>query len=71
MAENVGANDGRAQFVGVRLTRENGTLFASPIRAKSGLITALAGADGYFCIPRDCEGYAKGMRVDVHFFTTD
>lgn len=38
---------------------------AHPIRGKSGLITTLAGADGYFCISRDCEGIPKGARIQV------
>lgn len=38
---------------------------AYPIRGQSGLITALAGADGYFCIPRDCEGIPKGAKIQV------
>ena len=33
--------------------RVDGTLIAYPIRGKSGLITTLAGTDGYFCIDRD------------------
>ena len=46
-------------------------LEALPIRGKSGLITTLAGADGYFCIPRDCEGFPAGARIPVHIFTAD
>ena len=65
LSEPVSANHGRAQYVGVRLKRVNGVLYACPIRGKSGLITALAASDGFFCIPRDCEGVARGERVDV------
>ena len=46
-------------------------LEAVPIRGKSGLITTLAGADGYFCISRDCEGFPAGTQVSVTIFTTD
>ena len=35
------------------------------IRGKSGLITTLAGADGYFCISRDCEGIPQGAEIQV------
>lgn len=65
LEENVGANHGRAQYMGVRLRKENGRIYACPIRSKSGLITSLAGADGYFCIERDCEGLAAGTQIDV------
>ena len=41
---------------------------AFPIKGKSGLITSLAGADGYICIPRDSEGIPKGEIVTVTLF---
>ena len=65
IAENVSANHGRAEYIGVRLTSEGGALIAHPIRTKSGLITSLAGSDGYFCIPRDCEGVSAGESISV------
>lgn len=65
LSESVGANHGRAQYACVHLHRENGELIAVPVRSKSGLITTLAGADGYFCIDRDCEGLLKGAEVQV------
>nr|WP_288977099.1 gephyrin-like molybdotransferase Glp [uncultured Blautia sp.] len=65
ISENVSANHGRAQYHCVRLEKRDGELFAFPIRGKSGLITTLAGTDGYFCIDRDCEGVAKGAEVQV------
>lgn len=81
ISESVGANHGRAQYHCVRLERRtkvdhceqdpvHGTedevqWIAYPIRGKSGLITTLAGADGYFCISRDCEGIPQGARIQV------
>ncbi len=65
LSENISANHGRAQYHGCRLARENGRLTAFPIRGKSGLITTLAGTDGYFCIPRDCEGLPRGAEIQV------
>ena len=65
ITENVSANHGRAQYHCCRLERINGELYAHPIRGKSGLITTLAGADGYFCIDRDCEGLPKHARIQV------
>ena len=66
LSESVGANHGRAQVNPCRLLRQDGRVLALPIRSKSGLITQLAGADGFFCIERDCEGLPKGAPVQVY-----
>ena len=66
LTESVGANHGREQITACRLRREGERLLAAPIRSKSGLITRLAGADGYFIIGRDCEGLPKGAKVQVY-----
>ncbi len=71
LTEAVSANHGRAQYMGVFLSEENGVRYARPIRGKSGLITTLAGSDGWFCIPRDCEGMAAGATVDVFLYAVD
>lgn len=65
LTENISANHGRAQYHCCRLERRGGELYACPIRGKSGLITTLAGADGYFCIPRDCEGLPQFAEIQV------
>ena len=65
VTESIGANHGRAQYQCCRLERKDGELYAYPIRGKSGLITTLAGADGYFCIDRDCEGLPKYAEIQV------
>ena len=68
LTESVGANHGREQITACRLRREGGKLLAAPIRSKAGLITQLAGADGYFIIERDCEGLPKGAQVQVFLY---
>ena len=65
ITESVSANHGRAQYHCCRLERKDGVLYATPIRGKSGLITTLAGADGYFCIDRDCEGLPQDAEIQV------
>ena len=65
LTEEIGANHGREQLNCCHLQRKDGILYAYPIRSKSGLITTLANADGYFCIPRDCEGLKKGSEIQV------
>ncbi len=71
ITESVSANHGRAQYGGVSLYRENGVWYAQPIRSKSGLISSLCSADGFFCIPRDSEGVAAGDEIEVILYTTD
>ena len=68
LTESLGANHGREQINACHLRREGGKLMASPIRSKSGLITQLAGADGYFIIERDCEGLPRGAQVHVYLY---
>lgn len=63
--ETIGANHGRAEYMGVKLYPVGTILYAHPIRSKSGLITALAGSDGWFCIPRDVEGLQAGATIQV------
>ena len=71
LTEAVSANHGRAQYNGAILRQGPEGLEALPIRGKSGLITTLAGADSYFCIPRDCEGFPAGAQIPVYLFTAD
>lgn len=65
LEERVGANHGRAQYMGVLLRKDGNRILAKPVRSKSGLITSLTGAAGYFCIERDCEGMEAGTEIDV------
>lgn len=65
LSESLNANHGRMQINACRLEKSDGKLIAVPIRSKSGLITQLAGADGYFVIDRDCEGLGQNTDADV------
>lgn len=65
VTESISANHGRAQYYCCCLFHQDGEVYARPIRGKSGLITTLAGADGYFCIPRDCEGLPQNAEIQV------
>ena len=71
LTENISANHGRAQYHCCHLEYRDNTLWAVPIRGKSGLITTLAGAEGYFAISRDCEGLPRGAEVQVTICTGD
>ncbi len=67
LSESLNANHGRMQINACRLEETEGKLKAVPIRSKSGLITQLAGADGYLVIGRDLEGLPKGAEVEVYW----
>ncbi|MEG1524277.1 MAG: molybdopterin molybdotransferase MoeA [Clostridia bacterium] len=55
------SNHGREEYVPVRLS--DGC--AAPVRNKSGLITTLSDAQGWVCVPRDCEGLRQDELVTV------
>jgi molybdopterin molybdotransferase len=65
ISEAISSNHGRAEYIGVHLDISGAMVLARPIHSKSGLISSLAGSDGYICIPRDCEGLLKGSAVQV------
>ncbi|NLN70171.1 MAG: molybdopterin molybdotransferase MoeA [Chloroflexi bacterium] len=64
LARAVPSNHGREDLLPVKI--EAGQ--ANPMIGKSGLITTLAGTDGYIRIPREKEGLKKDEMVDVILF---
>ncbi|HAF61396.1 MAG TPA: molybdopterin molybdenumtransferase MoeA [Anaerolineaceae bacterium] len=64
LAHSISSNHGREEFIPVQM--KDGV--AQPIAGKSGLITTLSCADGFICIPRDCEGLKQGEPVEVTYF---
>ena len=62
LSRAVSSNHGREEVILVRL--EGGQ--ATPVPSKSGLISTVSKANGYFLIPRDREGLASGEKVYVH-----
>ena len=69
LSESLGANHGRTQYTAVRLVSGPEGISAVPVRGKSGLITTLSSADGYVCVPRECEGFPAEDIVPVLKFT--
>lgn len=67
LSEPVSANDGRALYMGVFLEKRDGVLIAVPARGKSGLITRLAGCDGFLCSKR-LRGFSGGTEVTVTLY---
>ncbi|MCX5810926.1 MAG: hypothetical protein NT178_00035 [Proteobacteria bacterium] len=46
----------------------NGVSYATPIFAKSSVISSLARASGYIIIPESTEGFEKDEEVEVYSF---
>ena len=63
LARDVVTNHGREECVPVIISDG----LAYPVASKSGLITTVSCADGYFRIPRDLPGRNKGDLVDITF----
>lgn len=71
LTEPVSANHGREQYTGVFLQQEGERLLARPARSKSGLITTLAGTEGFLCVPRDCEGLPAGAETEITLYSLE
>ena len=65
VSRSVPSNHGREEIVPV-IVRDG---FAQPVASKSGLITTLAGTDGFIRIPRELEGLREGDLVQVTLFS--
>ena len=63
LAVNVPSNHGREEFLCVK-TDDSGCLV--PLHTKSGIVSVLAGADGFIRIPRDTEGLQKGEETELY-----
>jgi len=70
LSRNIASKEGRRDFVRVTLRKEgdNG-LHAKPISAKSGMISAMVRAHGFFVIEEGSEGLYKGDEVTIHLFS--
>ncbi|MCL1802876.1 MAG: molybdopterin molybdotransferase MoeA [Eubacteriaceae bacterium] len=65
---NIASSPGRLTCQPAKLRWESNKYIAEPIFGKSGLITTLTQADGYFIIDRNKEGISKGQTVLVNLF---
>lgn len=66
LERNINSAAGRLDLVRVRLHEENGVLLAQPVLGKSGAISTLSRAHGYFLIDESLQGLAKDSEVRVH-----
>ncbi|MCL2856743.1 MAG: molybdopterin molybdotransferase MoeA [Oscillospiraceae bacterium] len=65
---NVASAPGKLTCWPCRLSRTGSKYTAEPVFGKSGMITTLTQADGYFIAPPDAEGLREGGDVMVHLF---
>ena len=63
---NVPSSHGIEEYVRVRLSQLDGARLATPLFAKSSVISMLAAADGYIVVPEGREGLEQGEDVEVH-----
>ncbi len=60
---------GRRDIVRVRLIREDRGWAAEPVLGKSGAISSLARAHGYFIIPESSQGMSQDTLITVHLYS--
>ena len=68
LATSVHSPHGREEYTRVKLEREQDGLIARPVFGKSGMMSTLVKADGFFIIPIHAEGVAAGEAIDVYLF---
>ena len=68
LTRNVASKPGREDYVRVRLDAVDGSVRATPVTGKSGLLKTLILSQGVIRIPSDSEGVYEGAEVDVLLF---
>ncbi|MCL2815263.1 MAG: molybdopterin-binding protein [Oscillospiraceae bacterium] len=68
LSVNVASSPGKLTCFPVKLKWTGDQYSAEPVFGKSGLITTLTNADGYFTVDRETEGLQSGRTVLVHLF---
>ncbi len=66
LERNIASQQGREDWVRVRLHERGNTYFAQPLQGLSGLLHTLIDADGFIRIPADTEGLREGTEVVVY-----
>ncbi len=64
---NLPSSAGRLTVQPVKLSTEEDIVYATPLFYKSGLVSVLAEADGYFLIEPNQEGVYKNQRIKVFY----
>lgn len=68
LTRNLNSAAGRLDVIRVKLFTEDNTLHAEPILGKSGSISTLSRADGFFLIGEDSQGVNEDSEIEVFLF---
>jgi molybdopterin molybdotransferase len=68
LSRNLNAAPGRRDVIRVKLLREHGGFRAEPILGKSGSISTLSRAHGYFLIEEDSQGVTENTVINVYLY---
>ncbi len=68
LARNINSAPGRLDVVRVQLKKEDHTWHAEPVLGKSGSISTLSRAHGYFLVDEDSQGITENSVIKVYLF---
>jgi molybdopterin molybdotransferase len=68
LTTSVHSAQGREEYIRVKIENKQGQPDAMPVFGKSGMLSTLVKADGFFVIPIHAEGIPAGEGVDVFLF---
>lgn len=68
LKRNINSAPGRKDVIRVEIQQDNGTYYAQPVLGKSGSISVLSRADGYFIIDEALQGMSEGDSVRVFLY---
>ncbi|MFW2366123.1 MAG: gephyrin-like molybdotransferase Glp [Desulforhopalus sp.] len=68
LSRNINSAPGRLDVVRVRLVKIGTSWSAEPVLGKSGSISTLSRAHGYFLIDEDSQGVTENSVIEVHLF---
>ncbi|MDK9707351.1 MAG: molybdopterin molybdotransferase MoeA [Desulforhopalus sp.] len=69
LSRNLNSAPGRLDVVRVKLTKEGEAWTADPILGKSGSISTLSRAHGYFLIDEDSQGVTQNSMIQVYLYS--
>jgi len=69
LTRNINSAAGRRDMVRVKLMQENDIWYAEPILGKSGSISTLSRAHGFFQIDEDSQGLTENTDIKVYLYT--
>ncbi|HBH28477.1 MAG TPA: molybdopterin molybdenumtransferase MoeA [Desulfofustis sp.] len=68
LTRNINSAAGRMDVVRVKIAGHEGSYKASPVLGKSGAISSLTQADGYFIIAENVQGCTAGTTISVYLY---